>query len=145
MLQDNKAKNKKILTLVGVVLGVFILIGLVSGTNETTGNQEPPKVNQQQSKNDKIDTATNETNDPFMDAMRKCAVMEAYDINTTGIGAKTDNAFNDGRKFCELLFNDVYKNDRDSFISDVATDWNTKKSKQVDGKDLTYYLSILGW
>lgn len=83
--------------------------------------------------------------DSFNDALRKCTVMEAADIHTTGIGAKSNNVFNDGRDTCNSMFNNVYGGDEAMFISDVKIDWDSKKDMQIDGKDLTYYLSILGW
>ena len=71
--------------------------------------------------------------------------MEAFDIQTTGLGARTDNSFNDGREFCEYLLKDVYKGSEEAFMKDVDTDWSSRKEETIDGKDMTYYLSILGW
>lgn len=80
------------------------------------------------------------------DALRKCTVMEAADIHTTGFGAKSGNAFNDGLDTCSNYFlPDVYKGDEAVFIADVNTDWNTRNGETIDGKNLEYYVGILGW
>lgn len=148
MKQDNKAKNKKTLIVIGVVLGVLILIGILGSSETNTQNstqQEQPKASQQQNNEDKANDTSAKADDAYMEALRKCSVMEAFDIQTTGIGRKTDNAFNDGREHCESLLKDVYGNDKDAFIKDVDTDWSNRKNEKVDDKDMTYYLSILGW
>jgi hypothetical protein len=62
----------------------------------------------------------------------------------TGVGKKTDNAFNDGCKFYESLLKDVYSNDKVAILKDVDTDWSNRNSEGVDDKDMTYYLGILG-
>ena len=77
-----------------------------------------------------------------MDALRKCSVMEAADIYTTGIGQKTDNVFNDGRAACEIMRDSFGETE---FIDSVDTDWEDRKDELIDGKPLSYYLGILGW
>ena len=143
MTQNNKAKNKKILIVAGVVLLLFI-VGMTAGGNTPQQNNSSD-TNQQQDNNDKKAPAVAKTQDTLMDAMRKCTVGEAYDIQTTGIGHETDNVFNDGRKYCETSFNKDYDGDEAEFIKDINTDWNDKKDEMMEGKPLSHYLTILGW
>ena len=77
-----------------------------------------------------------------MDALRKCSVMEAADIYTTGIGKKSDNVFNDGRASCESWYQQWGEKE---FISIVEEDWKSRQNEQIEGKPLSYYLDILGW
>lgn len=144
MAQNSKAKNKKILTVVGLVLALFIIIGIAGG-GDTPQQNNRSDTSQQQDINDKKDTAVAETQDTLMDAMRKCTVGEAYDIQITGVGHKTDNVFNDGRKYCETSLNRDYDGNEAEFTKDVNTDWNDKKDEMIEGKPLSHYLDILGW
>ena len=68
--------------------------------------------------------------------------MEAADIYTTGIGKKSDNVFNDARVTCDGWYSDWGEKD---FFDAVYTDWENRKTEQVDGEPLTHYLDILGW
>lgn len=77
-----------------------------------------------------------------LDSLRKCAVMEAADIYTTGVGKKSDNVFNDGREVCEELRAELSQADFDELIK---ADWAIRKDEQINGKTLEHYLTILGW
>lgn len=140
--------------------GVFLitLSAITLGSTTQTANQpsevgtpqqvEPSEETKSVEPNstEKKETSKNsEEKDPFTDAMRKCAVGEGYDIHTTGVGHKSDNVFNDGRKHCQFMFKEVYKGDTEEFINDINIDWDDKKNEEVDGKPLTYYLDILAW
>ena len=93
-----------------------------------------------ETKND--NQSNNKSNDSYMDALRKCTVMEASDIYTTGVGKKTDNVFNDAKTTCEGFKDMLGEKD---FISTVAEDWKNRQNEQIEGKPLSYYLDILGW
>lgn len=80
--------------------------------------------------------------DSYMDALRKCTVMEASDIYTTGVGKKTDNVFNDAKATCEGFKDMLGEKD---FINTVAEDWKNRQNEQIEDKPLSYYLDILGW
>lgn len=88
---------------------------------------------------------TTKSDDAFTDALRKCTVMEASDIYITGIGGSRSTAFSDALKTCNSFVVDTYKNNRELFISDATTDWNDRKNEQINGRNLEYYLSTLGW
>lgn len=138
--ERNKAINKKIMFgFLGVLL-LFIFIGVISGGEEDSNKQATNASQSQEQTNEK-----SKTEESFMDSKRKCTVMEAFDIHTTGFGTKSDNAFNDGREFCEHLLKDVYKGSEVAFMKDVDADWSNRKHETIDGKDMTYYLGILGW
>lgn len=158
---DEMSKIEKTMMLVGLVvigfIAIIVVLGIVAGA---TGSSDEPKENvkTEQKNNDKPKEQTKKVDnteekevtkdkatDPFMSALRRCTVMEGYDIHTTGAGAQSDNVFNDGRKYCESSLKTVYKNDKNLFIKDVDIDWASNKDKDVDGKPLTYYLEILGW
>ena len=82
------------------------------------------------------------SDDSYLDALRKCTVMEAADIYATGVGNKTDNVFDDAKVTCEG-FKDMLG--EEDFISTVTDDWENRQNEQIDGKPLNYYLDILGW
>jgi hypothetical protein len=148
MAQNKKVKNRNIVIIIGLILGVPILIGILGsgGMNiQTNTQQEEPKTENQQNNNNKNNSTMTEAKDLFTEAMRKCSVMEAFDIRVTGIGVETNNAFNDGRKLCESLVKETYDNNKDEFIKDIDTDWSNRSNEKIDGKDMIYYLSILGW
>ena len=98
-----------------------------------------------ETENNNSNAVTNESQNEknnYMDALRKCSVMEAADIYTTGVGKKSDNVFNDGRKTCESFYQQLGEKD---FIDTVNEDWDNRKNEQIDGKPLSHYLDILGW
>ena len=147
MAKENKSNLKKILVICGIIVAVFFAIGLFGGKEETGQSNQQNENNtnstQENSANNVNASASNE--EVYMESLRRCSVIEAFDIQTTGIGSKTDNAFNDGRTFCESSLNTTYDNNKDDFIKDVTTDWENRKNEQIDGKDMAYYLSILNW
>lgn len=125
-----------ILVSIGAVVFLLFLIGVSTGISNTS-----------QKSTVKITPSTSQKQDnteAFMDAKRKCTVMEASDLYNFG-GAKSNNVFNDAREWCEQELVSTYKNNKDEFIKVVETDWGSRKDEQVDGKDLSYYLSVLGW
>ena len=68
--------------------------------------------------------------------------MEAADIYTTGIGKKSDNAFDDAKKTCETWYQQWGEKD---FVEAANEDWSERKNEKIDGKELSYYIEILGW
>lgn len=166
MPQANKAisfvkKHKKKFIIGGAVYLAFMVlvviiasIAILGNDDSTTSDYTPPAATTETPTEEapSVSEATPKAEDKpteeassYTDALRKCTVMEAFDINTTGIGAKTDNAFNDGRETCEWMFKSVYKSDEKDFIETVSIDWEDRKSEQIDGEAMPYYLSILGW
>lgn len=135
---------KVVISVVWGFLWLIIAIGSLSDTPKDTSNS-PSNATSSSQQAPITNESASSSGDTYMDAMRKCTVMEAYDIHTTGVGAKSDNVFNDGRETCTSLFSSVYDGDEEMFISDVSTDWANNKDNQVDGKPLTHYLDILGW
>lgn len=140
-------KNKKII--VTIVLWVVLLtLGTLMPNDTTTlNNNEPSNTETEQKleenqKNDKMKSETNAKQNKYMDALRKCTVMEGADIYTTGIGKKSDNVFNDARVTCQSWYEQWGEKE---FVEIVNEDWNTRKNEKIDGKPLTYYLDILGW
>lgn len=166
MPQANKAisfvkKHKKKFIIGGAVYLTFMVlvviiasIAILGNDDSTTSDYTPPATTTESPAEETptVSEATPKAEDKpaeevgsYTDALRKCTVMEAFDIHTTGIGAKTDNAFNDGRETCEWMFKSVYKGDEKDFIKTVGIDWEDRKSEQIDGESMPYYLGILGW
>ena len=75
-------------------------------TNNT--NEESTKVKQTENtaskENNEFKKKEDSKKNNYMDALRKCTVMEAADIYTTGIGKKSDNVFNDAKVTCESFY-----------------------------------------
>lgn len=112
--------------------------------NEGAKAKAESKTKEQEQKQE-AKTGTNTTTAEkrsYLDALRKCTVMEAADIYTTGIGKKSDNVFNDGRDTCNTRYSQWGEND---FFEAVYIDWGNRKTEKIDGQPLTYYLTILGW
>ena len=126
---------KKVFIIIIVVLVCFIVSGC------STSSYFIESSNEIESETRKIESQSKQ-NDQLMDALRKCTVMEASDIYTTGVGKKTDNAFNDGRDTCTELMDQM---GYDDFVDTVNTDWQNRQNEQIEGKPLSYYLDILGW
>lgn len=124
---------KKVCLLAIAVLSVFLITGC---DTEITNNDASATTTEQTEKNN------NESKNNYMDALRKCTVMEAADIYTTGVGKKSDNVFNDGRETCESFYQQWGEKD---FIDTVNEDWKSRQNEQIDGKPLTHYLDVLGW
>lgn len=129
-------QKKKIIATIILWIGLLI-IGAFS-PSDTTNTQTNNSTNNEQSE---IDTIRDNNND-YVDALRKCTVMEASDIYTTGVGQKTDNVFDDAKVTCESFKETLGEED---FISTVEEDWKNRQSEQIEGKPLSYYLDILGW
>lgn len=153
-------KNKKII--VTIILWVVLLTfgALMPNDTITLDNNEPSKAETKRAKeekqttntkqksketiqtNDKKKSETNTKQDNYMDALRKCTIMEGAYIYTTGIGKKSDNVFNDARVTCQSWYEQWGEKE---FVEIVNEDWETRKNEKVDGKPLTHYLDILGW
>ena len=130
--------KKKLLS----VLIIFTMIFVVTGCNlETTEETTKTANNKEQEQTTNTEEQKN-NNDEYMDALRKCSVMEAADIYTTGVGKKSDNVFNDGRETCESWYKQWGEKD---FLEAVNEDWKNRQNEEIDGKLLSYYLDILGW
>ena len=130
--------KKKLLS----VLIIFTMIFVVTGCNlETTEETTKTANNKEQEQTTNTEEQKN-NNDEYMDALRKCSVMEAADIYTTGVGKKSDNVFNDGRETCESWYKQWGEKD---FLEAVNEDWKNRQNEEIDGKPLSYYLDILGW
>ena len=119
------------------IIGFVFLIFLAAGTDSSANEQQSKDSNS----NNQIKKEKTEQNG-YMEALRKCSVMEAADIYTTGIGHKSDNVFNDGRATCESFYNQFGEKD---FIETVNLDWENRKNETIEGKPLSHYLDILGW
>ena len=112
--------KKSLLILFGVVI-ICVIIGVSSNNTKKIKN----------SKKESVEDKTTSTSDPvstptptptpvptvtptprvtscgtYKRCLKMCAVMEAADIYTTGIGKKSNNAFNDGRASCELCYSE---------------------------------------
>ena len=100
---------------------------------------ETNKASDTKSKNN---NTKSEQQDNYMNALRKCTVMEAADIYITGVGQKSDNVFNDARATCESFYDQWGE---EEFIKTVNIDWKNRKNEKIEGKRLKYYLKILNW
>ena len=112
-------------------------------SEEVKAKAESKLKEQEQKQETKSETSTTTSEErSYLDALRKCTVMEAADIYTTGIGKKSDNVFNDGRDTCNTWYSQWGEDD---FFEAVYIDWENRKTEEIDGQPLTYYLTILGW
>lgn len=123
-------KKNKIAIIVAVIVGLAIIGGTIATKNKTSGNNDDKQVE------------ISKTNDKYLDALRKCTVMEAADIYNTGIGRKSSNVFDDAKATCEGWYSDWGEKD---FFDAVYTDWDNRKSETIEDKDLNHYLNVLGW
>lgn len=147
-------ENKKIVAIIAISIWLILsLVVIISGAetrSESTNTQQPenaPLTQQKvESKKESVPASGQVRDDSaYMDALRKCTVMEAADIYTTGFGAKTDNAFNDGRDACNSIYVSTYASNDKQFASDINSEWTTRKGQIIDSKTLEYYLSVLDW
>lgn len=67
--------------------------------------------------------------------------MEAADIYTTGIGKRVI-MFSMTDEILAIL--GIHSSEND-FFEAVYIDWENRKTEEIDGQPLTYYLTILGW
>lgn len=123
-------KKSKIAIIIAVVIGIAIIGGAVATNNKKSSDNDTKPV--EVSKNE----------DKYLDALRKCTVMEAADIYTTGIGGNKSTAFEDAKETCKSWQKEWREKD---FYDAVYTDWENRKSETIEGKDLNYYLEVLGW
>lgn len=134
--QHLSRERKKMIAIIAmsVWLILFAMVAIFGDRkpNETTAAQQTDNTSQTEQKLESaretisISDQTKVKGD-YIDALRKCTVMEAADIHTTGVGAKTDNAFNDGRDTCSATYTSAYTGNEAQFVSDVDSDWNTRK------------------
>jgi LAS superfamily LD-carboxypeptidase LdcB len=130
--------KKKLLSVLIIFTMIFVVTGCNLETTEETTNTENNKEQEQTTNTEE----QKNNNYEYMDALRKCSVMEAADIYTTGVGKKSDNVFNDGRETCESWYKQWGEKD---FLEAVNEDWKNRQNEEIDGKPLSYYLDILGW
>lgn len=130
--------KKKLLSVLIISTMIFVVTGCNLETTEETTNTTNNKEQEQTTNTEE----QKNNNDEYMDALRKCSVMEAADIYTTGVGKKSDNVFNDGRETCESWYKQWGEKD---FLEAVNEDWKNRQNEEIDGKPLSYYLDILGW
>ena len=119
-------KSHKVLTgIICYVVIAIIVVGILNigksnnfNTAETT-NVETTADDTNTTENTSVDVANTQSEQApsvteehsYIDALRKCTVMEAADIYTTGIGKKSDNVFNDARVTCDGWYSDWGEND----------------------------------
>ncbi len=130
--------KKRILSILLLLTMIFIITGCYLETTESS-NQSTNVENQEQK------TETTEKNDnknDDMDLIRKCTVMEAADLYTTGGAKAGENVFDKGKETCLLWYKEWNEKD---FIEAVTEDWKNRQNEEIDGKPLSYYLDILGW
>ena len=125
MADENKKDSGSWIALFIVVAVIACAIGI--GIKNLTGGN---------SNND------NKSNGAYMDALRKCTVMEAADIYNTGIGGNRNTAFDDAKETCLSWYKSWGE---EEFIEVSNLDWDDRKSEMIDGENLEHYLSILGW
>lgn len=143
---NNLSKGAKIGVIVGVIALLFLAVGLAGNDEgQQTQEQKPVETVKQEEQNKTQAEKDLEDGTAVTEAMRKCTVMEASDIYRTGIGKKSKNVFNDGREACTEFLRETYNNDEEKFINAVNIDWANRKNEEIQGKNLEYYLSILGW
>lgn len=87
----------------------------------------------------------NSNESAYNDALKKCAVMEAADIYTTGVGNKSGNSFDDGKASCENMLKTTFQGDKNEFIKVIGEDWSNRKSETIEDKSLEHYYSVLNW
>lgn len=132
---ENKSNNDKTNLVVGIIVVACIIAGIV-------GVIQGNKSNNNSTENQQTNTTLEKNDEERLDALRKCTVMEAADIYTTGIGGNPNTAFEDAKATCDGWYSKWGQKD---FYDAVYTDWEDRKNETIDGKDLSYYLSILGW
>lgn len=130
----SKTNDKTNMT-IGVIVIAIIAIGV--GAAIRSGQQ-----NNISDGNSQENTGVTKTDDEYTDAMKKCTVMEGVDIYRTGVGGNRNTAFEDAQKTCLSWYQQWGEKD---FYDAVNEDWENRKSEVVDGHNLEYYLSILGW
>lgn len=110
---------------------------------EKNKNEEKKENNTETSVDQTTQTTPTQPSEPaYMEYLRKCTVMEAYDIVTTGVGNKSGNAYVDAKKTCEGFYSSFGEKD---FIDAVSTDWNSEQNNTINGKPLTECIKDLGW
>ena len=82
------------------------------------------------------------TEPAYMDALRKCTVMEAADIDKTGSGKEGVSNFYTAKNTCELWYKEFGEKE---FINIVETDWKDRQNEYLGAQPLTHYLETLNW
>ena len=112
-----------------IVIICFIATGCDLNETEPSTNETTTQV-------------TEKSEDNYMDTLRKCTVMEAADLYTTG-GSKTgENVFDTAKEQCESWYKQWGE---EEFFKAVNSDWENRKDEQIEGNPLTHYLDVLGW
>lgn len=159
--KEGKAKTAFIMGIIGLAISLLMTVFFISyisnPENLTTGSKDNSKTMSaaNDGKNEKIDNDTKNSTDKdssskddssntghdYMDAMRKCTVMEAADLYTTG-GQRTNNVFDEARRTCESWYQTWSEDD---FYESTYIDWSNRKKEKIEGETLEYYLTRLGW
>lgn len=77
-------------------------------------------------------------------AVKHCTVMEGADIYTSKDYSSGENVFEIGLKRCKNFRKNSYKNDGE-FADDIENKWESRKSEELDGHNLEYYLNEIDW
>ena len=133
--------KKELLSVLIVLVMLFTITGCDLETTES--NEQNNNTNtQQETKTEEQQETKKENKTDDMDLLRKCTVMEAADLYTTG-GAKTgENVFDKGKETCLQWYKEWSEKD---FAEAVTEDWNNRQNEEIEGKTLSYYLDTLGW
>lgn len=113
-------KKHKVGIVVAIIVGLSIIVGAIIAKSKAPADNDSK----------------------YLDAMRKCTVMEAADIYTTGIGGDKSTAFEDAKETCKSWHREWLEKD---FYDSVYEDWENRKTETIEGKNLDYYLNVLGW
>lgn len=114
--------NKKFIVLFIVLC--FFITGCSEESSSTVNNQE----------------STADTSVDLTSYLKKCTVMEASDLYSTG--NTTGNVFDKAKETCQKWYDQFGEKD---FIDSINEDWENRKDEQIEGKPLTEYLDILNW
>ena len=155
-IKTKKSDIAFILGVIGVCLSALVLLLIVFAPKDVirdpqAGNQEKNDSGiandiKEDEDEDVEDAATQKQetssdSDEYLGYLRKCTVMEAYDLYTYGTSSG-GNVFDEAKVTCEGNYNNWGAND---FYEAVRIDWDNEKSEEIDGHNLEYYLDNLGW
>lgn len=131
--------SKKTKIILAVISGCFVLglIGLIMGEGENKQEQVKP-------------AESVSVEERYNEALKKCAVSEAYDNIRMPEAAREATLSKDatfaewivyGKKTCEDLYKNVYSgNNIEEFEKNINESWDDVKNDKVEGKALSEYL-----